>query len=295
MGKTTIAAALVNDAGIRSSFGKIVWVSIGQEPDIRELQESIFVQLTDAALPESANTPALVMAALRSAAKDSSLLLVLDDVWEPKHEKALNCIDQDNSSRLLVTTRVRGLLKNAAEVNVGILSEQEALNLLISSAEVDQEDIDDEETGIASEIVELCGRLPLTLAIAGGMVLDNGQSFTDDILEVMKEQNELEDEEGLTVEQRVISSSVKMMVQSAGKNKELVKTVFEFFSVFPEDVPVPAAFFNKMAPLLSSDKSEKKARLAVGSSLSVLLKYNLVKGSLVSGNGVFMHVSKQHA
>ena len=51
------------DAEILSSFAKIVWVSVGQEPDIRELQESIFVQLTDSAVPDSANTPALVMAA----------------------------------------------------------------------------------------------------------------------------------------------------------------------------------------------------------------------------------------
>merc|ERR1711965_817893 len=44
-----------------------------------------------------------------------------------------------------------------------------------------------------------------------------------------------------------------------------------------------------MAPLLSDDKNEQKARLAVGSSLGTLLKYNLLKGSLSAGSGVFMH------
>ena len=87
----------------------------------------------------------------------------------------------------------------------------------------------------------------------------------------------------------MISSSVKMMVKGAGKNKELVHKVFLFFAVFPEDVPVPASFFNKMAPLLTNEKSEKKARLAMGLSLSTLLKYNLIKGSLTAGQGVFMH------
>ena len=43
---------------------------------------------------------------------------VLDDVWDPKHEKPLNCIDNDNASRLLVTTRIRGLLKNSAELDL---------------------------------------------------------------------------------------------------------------------------------------------------------------------------------
>ena len=60
-------------------------------------------------------------------------------------------------------------------------------------------------------------------------------------------------------ETRVISTSVKMLIKGAGKHKDLVKTVFEFFAVFPEDVPVPSSFFHKMTPLLSDDKNAKKA------------------------------------
>ena len=41
--------------------------------------------------------------------------------------------------------------------------------------------------------------------------------------------------------------------------------------------------------MLTSEKSERKARLALGSSLGTLLKYNLIKGSLSAGHGVFMH------
>ena len=216
---------------------------------------------------------------------------MLDDCWEAKQEKQFNCISPDNASRVLVTTRIRGLLKNAAEVEVGVLSQTEALALLLSSAETDADDLEDgsDEHRFATEIVELCGRLPLTLAIGGGMIADNGQGFTEDILDVMKETQELEDEEGMTVEARVISSSVKMMIKGAGKHQDLVEKVFRFFACFPEDVPVPAPFFNKMAPLLSDDKNEKKARLAIGSCLGTLLKYNLIKGSLLAGNGVFMH------
>ena len=87
VGKTTIAAALVHDEEIRASFEKIVWVSVGQEPDIRELQESIHGQMTGEVIPPSAATPELVQKALRDAAATSKTLLVLDDVWDPKHEK----------------------------------------------------------------------------------------------------------------------------------------------------------------------------------------------------------------
>ena len=46
-----------------------------------------------------------------------------------------------------------------------------------------EEDLEDgsEEHKICAEIVELCGRLPLTLAIAGGMVAETGQGFNDDV------------------------------------------------------------------------------------------------------------------
>ena len=40
------------------------------------------------------------------------VVLVLDDLWEAKLETSLNCIDpDDSSSRVLVTTRIRGVLK----------------------------------------------------------------------------------------------------------------------------------------------------------------------------------------
>ena len=275
---------------MRKSFEKIVWVSVGQEPDIRELQGSIHFQLTKQQFPEEIKNDAEILQTLRDVAKGLKVLLVADDIWDPKHEKLLNCIDPDNASRLCVTTRIRGLMKNASEIDVGVLSQAEALKLLLSSADMDASDVKEgsDELRIATDIVELCGRLPLTLAIAGGMVADCGMGFSEDIAGAMKERHELEDGDGMTVEARVISTSVKMLVEGAGKNKDVVLSAFKFFAVFPEDVPVPAAVFTKMAPLLTDEKTERKARLAVGSSLSSLLKYSLVKGSLSAG-GIFMH------
>jgi hypothetical protein len=153
----------VLDEDIRAAFEKVVWVSVGQEPDLRELQSSIYYQLQTIEMDAGVKTDREVMTALTSAAKGSRVLLVLDDVWDSKHEKPLNCIDIDNkASRLLVTTRIRGLLKNASEVDVGVLNPAESLKLLILSAELAEEDVEEgtEEHRVASEIVDLCGRLP---------------------------------------------------------------------------------------------------------------------------------------
>ena len=81
VGKTTIAVALVRDEEIRAYFEIIVWASVGQEPNIRELQESIHFQLTGRLLPDEANHDAGVRKALKNAAVNRKVLLVLDDLW----------------------------------------------------------------------------------------------------------------------------------------------------------------------------------------------------------------------
>ena len=152
-------------------------------------------------------------------------------------------------------------------------------------------DRDGGEYRIAQEIVNLCGRLPLTLAIAGGMVADNPDGLTDEVVEMMKaDRMRAEDDEGesgMSLEERIIETSLKMI---KGKNRDLVLKIFKFFAVFAEDVPVPAGFFNVFASVLSKEESPQKVKFAVGNAIRTLLKYNLLKGSFSGGsNGVFMH------
>ena len=81
-------------------------------------------------------------------------------------------IDLDTSSKLMVTTRIRGLIKGGSEVAIGTLSQVDALKLLAATAEVDDYDpLEKGETDVnnqyrmACEIVELCGYLALTVFI----------------------------------------------------------------------------------------------------------------------------------
>ena len=92
--------------------------------------------------------------------------------WEPRFEKALNVIDPDTASKLLVTTRIRGLIKGVSEVAVGALSRIDALKLLAAAAEADEyippeegEAEGNDQYPMACEVVELCGRLALTVFI----------------------------------------------------------------------------------------------------------------------------------
>ena len=81
-------------------------------------------------------------------------------------------IDPDTSSKLMVTTRIRGLIKGGSEVAIGTLSQVDALRLLAATAEVEEyaplekgEAEGSDQYPMACEVVKLCGCLALTVLI----------------------------------------------------------------------------------------------------------------------------------
>ena len=170
VGKTMMAAALVRDQEVLAAFDKICWVSVGQEPDMLALQSTLHKQLVNKPLPDGAKADeVLALGELKAAAKDVAVLLVLDDVWVASHATPLTFVDSlARRSAVVVTTRMRSLLNGAAEVQCGVLSMEASLELLLRSGGCEQ--LLDAPPSAALEAVELCGRLPLALGIAGGII-----------------------------------------------------------------------------------------------------------------------------
>ena len=111
--------------------------------------------------------PAHALHVLRSSLTSNARTLQ----WEAQFERALNVIDPHTSSKLMVTTRIRGLIKGGSEVAIGTLSQADALNLLAATAEVEEyvppekgEAGDGDQYHLACEVVELCGCLALTVS-----------------------------------------------------------------------------------------------------------------------------------
>ena len=74
-----MAVKVVNDDEVCAAFEKILWVSVGQEPDVRELLGSLMKQINKQTLkPDFSDEEAL--AEVKEAAKGLKCLLVLDDV-----------------------------------------------------------------------------------------------------------------------------------------------------------------------------------------------------------------------
>ena len=73
----------------------------------------------------------------------------------------------------------------------------------------------------------------------------------------------------------------------------MILTLFNHFAVFPEDVPVPTDVFTALTPILVGGAPSDKTTLKLRGCLTTLLNYNLLKGSVAEGSGVFMH-GQQH-
>ena len=74
-----MAAMVIHDKMIRRAFSRIAWASLGQEPNILELQRSIYTHFTGEMLP--ANETATVTFQLQksqAACKGKRFLFVLD-------------------------------------------------------------------------------------------------------------------------------------------------------------------------------------------------------------------------
>jgi len=99
------------------------------------------------------------------------------------------CLDFDAGSRVLVTSRLKGLFREGAlEINATVLNEAEALSLLLASAGIQESDLAEGSSELlrAKEVTELMGRLPLALAMAAGLIEANGNDISAKLSDVLK-------------------------------------------------------------------------------------------------------------
>ena len=90
------------------------------QPDTFELLRVLYYQLKSAKLPESVEKERDAAQELTEAARGVKVLLVLDDCWDEKHAKLLNCVDPAAGSACVITTRIRNL--GDGEISCGLLS-----------------------------------------------------------------------------------------------------------------------------------------------------------------------------
>jgi WD40 repeat protein len=181
IGKTVLASALAHHPEVRRAFPDgVYWLTLGQEPDVLELQRQLARQLGDPGLFTSVEEG---KETLRESCVGRAAMFVLDDVWQRPHAEAFNVVGP--RGRLLLTTRDAGLMSALAALEnhyqVQLLSQADAEFLLAKAAGVSPDVLPPE----ARSVVKACGRLPLALTLCGGMV--RGGTSWQDLLEAFRE------------------------------------------------------------------------------------------------------------
>jgi hypothetical protein len=101
IGKSVLAAGLAHDSEVRQAFPDgVYWLTIGQKPNLLELQNQLLCQVTGSKVTFS--TAQEAKDALRKVLEGRPALLIIDDAWTIDTADALSVIAAP--ARLLITT-----------------------------------------------------------------------------------------------------------------------------------------------------------------------------------------------
>ena len=95
-----------------------------------------------------------------------ALSVVRCSCWDAEHFHMLNIVDTKTASKVLVSSRISGLVKNSTEVKLALMTTEESVNMLAHGSGLDAQEIPAELV----EVAGLCGRLPLCLNIAAQII-----------------------------------------------------------------------------------------------------------------------------
>jgi hypothetical protein len=158
----------------------------------------------------------------------SSVNIIASQVWDAAIERQLNFLDESSNSRLLISTRISGLIQGATEVQLSLLSPQESVEMLMHMSEVST------ELDASSELVQissLCGRLPLIIGIAAGMIKSLGSNWRGNVLGMLQEDISAamaeESDIGLSPADLIVARSIKEL-------DEDTSSLFVLMGIIPE-------------------------------------------------------------
>ncbi|MGD1937120.1 MAG: NB-ARC domain-containing protein [Cyanophyceae cyanobacterium] len=233
IGKSVLAAAIAHEPAIRDRFPDgILWITLGQQPDL-------LVALGDwiRSLGDRDYKPTTVQAAssyLRSLLVDKTMLLVVDDLWDPAHFDPFRLAGK--GCRVLVTTRqVR--LKNAKPCELGLLTAAESVALVEGCL---GQGLEPSEREIFEEFARAVGFLPLALELAAVQVED-GYDWASLLADFREEFDILDVDEGAGSDEVRRDRSLRACFNLSLKrlDGEQLRR-FAWLGVLPEDVSVDA-------------------------------------------------------
>lgn len=263
-GKTTLATALCHDDDILTTFSNgILWITLGDEPDIKGGLTKLYAALTG-------DRPAFVdtedaATELRKRLADKNCLLVIDDVWDESHSRAV--LQAGKGLSCLITTRNREIAAEAEHsLSVAEMTTDEAVTMLIGRLPTDPPELQP-----FRELGSRLGEWPLLLRLAAGTLAQRLQRG-DSIEGALAYLEQGLDKRGFTVfdhrdpKERNQAVAATMAVSLDHLDDAEQARYFEL-SHFPDDLDIP---FSAIGVLWGEERFETEALLDRLDDLSLL-------------------------
>ncbi|KAM6576129.1 hypothetical protein CsatB_027966 [Cannabis sativa] len=175
MGKTTLAQLVFSDERINEHFELKMWVCVSEDFDVRRLIKAIIESGTGHVCEAVEMDP--LQKRLRDMLQGKRFLIVLDDVWNQKHEEweklkyVLECGSKGAS--VVVTTRLKkvaSIMGTTPMLELSSLSDDDCWLLFKLRAFGNHREERPNLVEIGKEIVKKCKGVPLAAKALGGLM-----------------------------------------------------------------------------------------------------------------------------
>ncbi|XP_010259766.1 PREDICTED: disease resistance protein At4g27190-like [Nelumbo nucifera] len=174
VGKTTVVKMLNNLPEIRNMFEIVIWVTVSNDGDVRQIQNQIAGRLNLELNPCNNGEEfygGTVRRQILRKLENEKWLLILDDMSKKIDLEAVGIptYNRGNGSKIVLTTESQNVcnkMETDEEIEVGVLANEESWELfreVVADEVVDSPEIE----SIARQIVEKCRGLPLTIKETG--------------------------------------------------------------------------------------------------------------------------------
>ena len=164
----------------------------------------------------------------------------------------MNGIDASTGSKVLVSSRVRGVLDGCAITDVGLPSKEEAIQMLMTGSGLSSDSAAPPE---AAEVVRFCNHLPLAIAIAGRLLreIDVASGGWSGVVEMLSEEFASIGGQRRSMEESVISASIRGI---RGPQRENILALFRCFALLPEDAHCSLSALRMLFDAATAAKAE---------------------------------------
>jgi hypothetical protein len=235
VGKTLLAQRVHNSMDLQQNFQEVLWLTVGQNPNIMSLYGNLSNQLGGPNLNYQ-DGQVECKHKLYARLSHTRALLILDDVWESNVVEWLD-VAKGPGSVTLLTTRNQHVLQRVRAIEVGLtnLSMADSWSLFCVHAFGQSSIVPHELEATARLVAKECKGLPLALKVTGG-VMAGKKSLGEWKRELNKLQDSCVNNQDVGIQ---LFEHLKISYDDLRNvDHPNAKESFLYFAAFPEDAMI---------------------------------------------------------